>query len=642
MSTPGDASRPRNRTIWVVAAVFTAVVAAYINGLRAPFVFDDISAITENPTIRTLWPLWGAVSPPASGTTVSGRPVANLTFAFNHALSGIDPWSYHALNILIHFLCGVTLFAVVRRTLRQPALEPRYGREATPLAASIALLWCLHPLQTEAVTYVVQRVESLMALFYLLTLYCFIRSLESLRPAIWRICAVAACLLGMATKEVAATAPILVLCYDRTFVAGTFAQAWRQRRAFYVALAATLLLEIFLVDRNGWNRGGSAGFGSPLAPGAYWMFQFEAVLRYLGLSSWPYPLVFDYGTPVAGSPWTALGCAIAVGALALGSVFLFCNRGHAAAGFLGVWFFLILAPTSLVPVVTQTMAEHRMYLPLAAVVALFVLGVFSLLGTRSWPLLGLLALGLGILTARRNEDYASAANLWRDTVSKAPDNARAHCSLGFALSAIPGGIPEAVGQYQEALRIRPDFPDAENDLGIALESLPGRSAESIGHFRAALRLKPDFGQAHFNLGAVLARTGRVPEAIPEFEAALKVSPGDAKAHFEMGIALVESGRIGEGVSQFEAALRIEPDFAEANNDLGMVLCRTGHLDEGIAHIESAIRARPDFAQAHFSLGAAYWQSGRRDEARREFAEVLRLRPGDSDASRALEKLGTRP
>jgi tetratricopeptide (TPR) repeat protein len=481
-----------------------------------------------------------------------------------------------------------------------------------------------------------------MALFYLLTLYCFIRSLDSLRPALWRICAVAACLLGMATKEVAATAPVLVLCYDRTFVAGTFAQAWRKRGGFYAALAATLVPEIFLVAGSGWNRGGSAGFDSPLAPGAYWMVQFEAVLRYLGLSVWPHPLVFDYGTRGAGDPLTAVGCALAVGALALGSVFLFISRRHAAAGFLGVCFFLILAPTSVVPVATQTMAEHRMYLPLAAVVALFVLGVFSLLGTRSWPLLGLLAVGLGILTARRDEDYASAVRLWRDTVSKAPDNARAHCALGFALSASPGGLPEAVAQYEEALRIRPDFPDAHNDLGIALESMPGRSAESIGHFREALRLKPDFGQAHFNLGAVLARTGRIPEAIPEFEAAVKVRPEDAKAHFELGIGLVETGRIGEGVSQFEAALRIQPDFAEAQNNLGIVLCRTGRMAEGIGHIEAAIKAHPDFAPAHFALGAALWQSGRRDEAEAEFDAVLRLRPDDPAASRALEKLRGRP
>jgi hypothetical protein len=462
-----------------MAAVFVAVVAAYVNGLRAPFVFDDISAITENPSIRTLWPPWGAVSPPASGTTVSGRPVANLTLAFNHALSGMDPWSYHALNILIHFLGGVTLFAVVRRTLGQPSLEPRYGRKATPLAAAIALLWCLHPLQTEAVTYVVQRVESLMALFYLLTLYCFLRSLDSPRPALWRVCAVAACLLGMATKEVAATAPILVLCYDRTFVAGTFAQAWRKRGGFYVALAATLLPEIVLVAGSGWNRGGSAGFGSPLAPGAYWMIQFEAVLRYLGLAAWPHPLVFDYGTRVAGSPWSTLACALAVGALALGSVFLFFNRRYAAAGFLGVWFFLILAPTSLVPVATQTMAEHRMYLPLAAVVAFFVLGVFSLLGSRSWPLLGLLALGLGILTARRNGDYGSAVSLWRDTAAKAPDNARAHCALGFALSAAPGGLPEAVGNTKRPCESGRIFPTPITTWGLRWKASPaGRPSRS--------------------------------------------------------------------------------------------------------------------------------------------------------------------
>jgi tetratricopeptide (TPR) repeat protein len=659
----------RARTAWAVALIALSVVAAYHNCLHAPFVFDDISAIPENASIRKLWPVWSALSPPSSGSTVGGRPVANFTLALNFALSGSDPWSYHAVNLLIHFLGGVTLFGVVRRTLRRPVLSDRFGTDATPLALAVALLWSLHPLQTEAVTYVIQRVESLMGLLYLLTLYCFIRSVESPRPFRWQLCAVVACLLGMATKEVMATAPALALLYDRTFVAGTFQKAWRQRRGLYMALAATWLPLAFLVASTGWTRGGSVGFGSTVAPMAYWLTQCGAVARYFWLSLWPHPLVFDYGTSLASHTGEAALCAIAVAAVAAAVLVACLGGGLPALGFLGAWTFLILAPSSVVPVGTQTMAEHRMYLPLAAVMALLVLGAYSMAGRKSWVPLAVLALALGILTERRNEDYRSAVSLWGDTVSKRPENARAHCSLGFALYSDHGDLPAAIAEFEAALRIQPEYSDAQNDLGMALEKTPGRSGEAIVHFEEALRIRPNFAQAHYNLGIVLADAGRIPEAVREYEAALRdqpefaeacnnlgnilcatgrigegiqhleaavrIRPDYAKAHFDLGNALVQAGRVPDAVGHYEEALRIQPSFAEANNNLGMILCRAGRMSEGIEHIEAAIRAKPDFAQAHFALATALLHAGRRDEAIAEYEKVLQLRPNDPAAGRML-------
>jgi tetratricopeptide (TPR) repeat protein len=680
MTGPDRPISPRSRAASITALALgllaVAILAAYHNSLQGPFVFDDLSAIPENATLRALWPPSAPLSPPPSGTTVSGRPMANLTFALNYALSGDDPWSYHVANLLIHILGAAALFGVVRRTLRRPVLKDRFGPEATSLALAIALLWALHPLQTEAVTYVVQRVESLMALFYLLTLYAFIRSVDSPRPGVWKACAWLACLAGMATKEVMATAPVLILLYDRTFVAGTFSGAWRQRRGFYVALAANLLPLAFFVAETGWNRGGSAGFGSPLTAPAYWMTQGVALVRYLGLTFWPHPLVFDYGTWVVASPVTAGVCALLVIGLAGATVFA-CLRGKwAALGFLGAWFFIILAPSSLVPVATQTMAEHRMYLPLAAVAVLVILGLHALLGARLWLALALLALGLGYLTERRNEVYRSAVSLWSDTVRSEPDNARAHCSLGFALSTTPGGLPVAIEEFEEALRLRPDYPDAENDLGMALGRTPDQTAAAERHFREALKLRPEFAQAHYNLGTVLAREGRIPEAIDEFNAALRDQPeypeasnnlGNLlcatghleegiqqlenairarplypRAHYDLANALVQAGRVEDAVGHYETALKLQPAFSEADNNLGMVLCRTGRMAEGIEHIRSALRARPDFPQAHFALGAALLQTGRKAEAEAEYEQVLVLRPNDPAAERMLEMIRRAP
>jgi tetratricopeptide (TPR) repeat protein len=667
----GSARRGLAPALGAATAVLLGVLA-YHGTFRAPFVFDDLPSIVDNPTIRTWWPPWAPFLPPALGTTVGGRPVANATLALDYALGGLEPWWYHATNLLIHLLGGLTLFAVVRRTLRRPLLSKRFGGVATPLAGAGAVLWLLHPLQTEAVTYVIQRVESLMALFYLLTLYLFVRSLESARPLRWQVASVAACLLGMATKEVMATAPFMVLLHDRTFVAGTFREAWKARRGYYLTLTLTWVPLVYLVAATGWNRGGSAGFGSPVSAGAYWLTQFGAVLHYLRLAFDPHPLVFDYGTALSAGLVQVLPGLVAVVALGSGTLLALSRRRAPALGFLGAWFLVILAPSCLVPVATQTMAEHRMYLPLAAVAVLVAAGAYCLLGRRCWVPLALIALALGFLTERRNEDYRSALRLWSDTVRKRPDNPRAHCALGYALYLTPGGVPAAIKEFEEALRLQPRFPDAENDLAMALASTPGHSTDAIARFQEAVRLRPGFAEAHYNLGTVLAASGRTDESIAQFEealrlrpdyaeacnnlgnvlcasgrivegirqleAAVRIRPDYARAHFDLGNALVQVNQIPEAIAQFEEAVRIEPGMAAANNNLGMLLCRSGRMDEGVERLRAALQADPEFVAAHYALAAALWQAGRREEAAAEYEEVLRLRPNDPAARKMLDQL----
>jgi len=671
MSAPAAPAAPAAapgplRALAPAGLIALAILAAYHNCYRAPFVYDDQAAIVDNASIRHLWPPWDALLSPPADTTVGGRPVANLTLALNYALGGTRVWGYHALNVLIHILGALALFGVARRTLAGPALRGRFARDAAALALGVALLWSVHPLQTESVTYVVQRVESLMGLFYLLTLYCFIRSTEAARPAGWQACAVAACALGMATKEVMATAPLVVLLYDRTFAAGSFREAWRRRRGLYLALAATWLPLAALVARTGWSRAGSAGFNAGVPAADYWLTQAEALARYVGLAVWPRPLVFEYGPFRVHSLAAVLPFAGVVAALAAATGAAL--RRRPALGFLGAWFFVILAPSSVVPVATQSMAEHRMYLPLAAAAAAAVAGSYAWAGRRSWPALAALALLLGILTAGRNRAYATDLGLWTDTVGKRPDNANARNNLGLALFRA-GRTAEAIREYRAALELQPAYPGVLNNLGNALDS-SGDPREAIGCYEAALRLEPGFAAAHYNLARALERTGRTPEAIGQFEQALRLEPGRADARCGLGEALARSGRAAEAIEQFEAALRIRPDLArahfgranllaqagrtqeaigafeealrlepnlaEASNNLGVLLCRTGRPAEGIGRIDAAVRAQPAFAQAHFSRGMALMQLGRRDEAVAEFERVLELRPGDPSASRALE------
>jgi tetratricopeptide (TPR) repeat protein len=539
------------------------------------------------------------------------------------------------------------------------------------LAFFVALLWTVHPLQTECVTYVIQRAESLMGLFYLLTLYCFVRSTEYRRQETgvrsqdigdlrseggsvtssalqsfsfsafrWRLASALCCLLGAACKEVMVSAPLMVLLYDRTFVAGSFRAAWRQRRKYYFTLAGTWLLLGYLVIATG-GRGTSAGFGLKVPWWSYALTQFRAIVRYLRLSFWPHPLVFYYGTTLATRPAEIIPYALIVLLLAIGTVFALWRRP--AIGFLGCWFFAILAPSSsIVPVVTETMSEHRMYLALAPVIVLVVLGLYSWLGRRSIVIFPVLALGLGGMTVQRNNNYKSEVALWSDTVAKWPDNPHAFYNLGYAFERTPGRSSEAIVAYQTAVRIDPDIPEAHNNLGTLLLKIPGRLTDAIAQFQAALRAKPDYEEAHYNLAnALSAIPNRLPEAIAQYEAALRIDPNSAPAHYNYGTALLKiPGRLADAMTQFQMALRIDPDSVEAHNNLGNALFNLpGRMPDAIAQYEAALRIRPDSVETHYNLANALLKTpGRLPDAITQLKITLQLKPDLKLAQDLLEQL----
>jgi tetratricopeptide (TPR) repeat protein len=616
----------------LLAATLLAVLALvfYRNSFSVPFVYDDVPAIAGNPSLQSVA---SALSPPPHLTT-SGRPLVNVTLALNYAVGGTEVHSYHSVNLALHILGALTLLGIVRRTLQRSPLQARFGAEASALSFVVAAIWMLHPLQTESVTYVVQRAESLVGLFYLLTLYAFMRGLESPAPRAWFALSVTACALGMASKEVMVSAPLLVLLYDRTFGSGSFRAAWRNHRGLYLGLAASWLVLAGLLASTGGTRDGSAGFGQGMAWWAYAFTQAKAIVLYLRLSFWPAPLVFDYGNalvPVAA----ALPYAAIVVALFSGTVVAV--RRRPALGFAGIWFFAILAPSSsIVPVVTETMAEHRMYLPLAAVTACVVLGVFAWLGRRSLPLLAVTALVLGLGTTRRNETYRDHVALWTDTVDKMPANPRAHNHLGAALSAV-GLETEALHHYQEALRLDPQDVKLRFNVATALFRA-GRVDEAKTQFEETLRRKPDHADAHNNYGDLLMRIGRREEASRHFAETLRLDPGFAPAHNNLGIALGSAGRLDEAVAHFQAALRDKPDYAEAHNNLGYALKSLGRGDDAISHFQTAVRLAPRFAEAHNNLALALVASGRTTEGIFHFREVIRLEPNYAEARSQLARI----
>ena len=276
------------------AAIIASVLAVYAGGFGHPFIFDDFGSIVHNATIRDLARIGAWMAPPAE-SPVAGRPLVNLSFAVNYAWTGLDVAGYHAVNIAIHFGCALLLFGLVRRALQGRELVAAFGTRATPLAFAVALLWAVHPLASEPVNYLTERTESLMALAYLATLYASARAVET-PGARWLVIAVLACAAGMASKESMVTAPVVVVLLDRACFFESFADAWRQRRVLYSALASTWIVLVVLMASH--PRTSSAGFATaPTSTWTYVLNQAVIVTRYLRLVIWPRGLVLYYGWP---------------------------------------------------------------------------------------------------------------------------------------------------------------------------------------------------------------------------------------------------------------------------------------------------------------------------------------------------------
>ena len=577
-----SASAGAVRPLLLSCALVTVVVLAYHNSLSAPFIFDDES-IVEKFSERGL--------SPADAVTGSTRPLVQLSFAANYAAGSLDVRGYHLVNIAVHALAALVLFGIVRRSLAAGAAGSRW------LAFVIALLWAVHPLQTESVTYVSQRAESLAGLFALTTLYCVIRGATAARGTSWYAAAVLACLLGMATKPVMVATPIIVLLYDRAFLT----RSWRfprPRRLLYGCLAATWVVLAVLLARP-HESASTAGFAmADLTPLAYARSQPGVILHYLRLVLWPAPLVLDYGWPVADAPVTIALSSLAIVGLVAVAVWTF--RRRPAVGFLGLAFFVLIAPSSSVIPIRDLAAEHRMYLPLAPLVVLVVLAAARLLlatvpaaATRralSTVLVGASVAGLIVLTVRRNAEYGSPIEMWRDITVRRPTNARAHNNLARLLI------------------------DA------------GRTAEASPHAARAVALSPSYAHARNNLGVVLRQQGRTEDAIREFDEALRLDPGYADAYNNRGLAWADRRRFDDAVADYERALRLRPRSADVHGNLGNAMLVQGKVAEAIREYDIALRLQPNRAEMHYNMALALAARGETEGARIHYAEALRLNP----------------
>jgi tetratricopeptide (TPR) repeat protein len=596
------------------AVLAVAVLLVYYPAASGPFIFDDAGTIVDNPSVRQLWPLVGSENNPgplnpSDTSAVHGRPIVNLTFAANYYFGTLDPFGYRLVNIIIHLLSTILLWAIVARTLRLDFFRRRFDLVAEPLAFVAALVWMLHPLNTECVVYVTQRTELMMGMFYLATLYGSIRywNAESKTARVTCLTLTAlACLSGMLSKEMMASAPAMVLLYERTFIAGSFRRALRQSWPLYLGLALTWL-SLVALNLNG-PRTPASGFGLGVAAHHWWFTQAQVLFLYLKLAIWPWPLVIHYEVPYLTTIAQAWPWLLAVGLLAVGTLVLFWRRSSVA--FVAIWIIAVLSPTLVIPLVNEIVAERRMYVPLAAIVPFLIVGGYVVL-ERVWlsvakplphdaihrgPMAAfvvvtiLLVIAFGCVSSHRLLAYREELTLWQDAVLHQPHDPMVQFNLGTLLVEA-GRVPKAIGHLQEAVRLDPESYESNYNLARAFEDT-SRPQDAATHYREALRLRPEDPASHYNLARLLEEAGELSKATDHYRQAVAAQSDFPAAHTNLGILLLNAGHTKKAIEHFEAALQGQEDTGNCIN-LAMAYSVANRMPEALTMAGRAVELARD-------------------------------------------------
>ncbi len=607
------------------------MVAPFLNSLDNPFIWDDRASIVDNRSIRSLWPLWGPIVPPAE-TPVASRPLVNLSFALNYSLHGLDVRGYHLVNLGLHLLTAWLLFAIVYRTLTRSVSNARSHGHASVTALLATVVWAVHPMVSEVVNYTTQRSDALGGLFLLATLFAAQRALSSPHRGRWHVVAVVACVCGVLAKEFVAVTPLIVLLYDRVFAFHSFREAFAVRKNLYVALVATWIpLAVILALRPH----STIGFAAGVDAWTYLLNQAEMLVRYLRLAVWPDALVIDYGVPRPLSLGTVWVSGLLIAALCAASIVALFRWPR--VGFLCAVFFLLLAPSSsIIPIVTEVGAERRMYLSLAALTIFVVAGsawaidrvrphmprrVGQILPAAAVAVTVAVAGTLGVLTTHRNSEYATAVTLWRSSIERWPQG---RARIAYAVALADGGDRDsAISQLRLAVR---DYPQARSALGreLAGSGLYAEAARELSTFIANEPREEAQRPARILLAGILLEHGDPADAAEQYRELLRHDPDDAGWLVGRARALALSRRFDEAAAAYREALRVAPRAVEAHAGLAAVLLEMGQAVDAAEQARAALQLEPGDAPSHNILGAALAMQGRLDEAIAHFKQAIAI------------------
>jgi len=611
----------RSLAVLLLLSLLAALI--YSNTFSIPFQFDDADNIVQNPQVKDL----------ANFFDLSGsRYVGFLSFALNYYVGGLQVFGYHLVNLIIHIANGFLVYSLVLLLFKaesQHSTLTTHDSQLTTapwIALAAAMLFVAHPIQTQAVTYIVQRFASLVTLFYLCTVVCYLKwrlaSSETRRRFLWYGGAVLSTVLAMKTKENSFTLPFMILLVEAVFFRSSTRRRW-------IALIPFLLtLPIIPLSHPGDIGEGEAGFAqgtAEISRSSYLFTQFRVIVTYIRLLFLPIQQNLDYDYPIYHSlfePSVFFSFLFLLFLFALPLYLLFASRLTPSTlrllAFGIVWFFLTLSIESSIIPIKDVIFEHRLYLP--SVGFFMALSVGVMMGRKwlqgrgipaGWGVIGLgaIVLILSATTYQRNLVWHDGMTLWQDVVKKAPQKARGYNNLGNAMLK-RGELGKAMKQYREALRVKPTFVEAHYNLGTVMLKR-GELVEAMKHYREALRINPAYVDAHNNLGTAMLKRGELGKAMKHYREALRINPASVEAHYNLGNAMLKRGELGEAMKHFREALQINPAYAEAHNNLGVALLNGGKPTEAIEPLCQALRLGYGLAEPNLKL--ALTRDGERED-----------------------------
>lgn len=679
--------------ILAITTVFVVIVLAlYHNSLNGPFIFDDIPNILENHPLRLQSLSFKDLYDAGFHNLISNkRPVAYITFALNYYFGHYDTTGYHVFNIFVHIMNGILLFLLFRTTLiivhsspdksimgqiiPRSSLAPE--TQASLIAFSAALLWLVHPLHTQSVAYIVQRMNSMAALFYLLAFFLYIQG--RLSPVkIWRIFFFVGCflsgILALGSKQIAVTLPLFLFLYEWFFFQN-LDRRWLKKRivpilcvAFFLFFAALLFLGTDPLDKiiNGYRNRDFSLLQRV-------MTEWRVVILYISLLFFPHPsrLTLDYDLPLSHSlfntPTTIMSLLGIIGLLVL-AILLLVKRERLVS-FCILWFLgNLLLESSVVGL--ELVYEHRTYLPSMMIIFALVYLALRYIQIR-WVVTALLCIAVvlfSIWTYQRSALWSDDLLLWQNNAEKSPNKARVRNNLGRAYASREL-FDKAEYEYLLTIDLDPEYYQAYNNLGNVY-SLQKEFDNAIETYRNGLAVAPRFALLWYNLGNAYNEQGFSEEAFDYYTKALSLGP-TADIHFELGNSYSEKGMFDRAISEYRAAVGIDPDYANAYHNLGNVFYRMNRLDDaeqafkraitikpgsvesldalGVIYFlqgqpqqaihlyTEAIQMHPDNAQLHFNLGNVYFDSMEFEKAIEEYEKAIRMEPQNIDAHFKLAK-----
>jgi len=636
------------------------IFGIYSNTLDVPFHLDDRPMILENPQVRisTLSEI-GKVGFESAMT----RPVAFISFALNYYVHQYDLKGYHVVNITIHILTGIFLYLFMITTIAistpQSAGPQKPGSfNPSPIAFGATLIWLVHPVQTQSVTYIVQRMTSMASMFYLLSflLYAKGRILQRAHPdqtiqaetdssskyknitnnfrrslsSLYFSCAVMAWLLALGSKQTSATLPFFIFLYEWYFFQN-LSKDWLKKHLKYVLVVFILFSFIALIylGFNPLERIKSIGdYAHKEFTFTERLFsQFRVVIYYLSLIFYPHPsrLNLDYDFPLSHSlidPSTTLLSLFIITVLV--AFAFYTAKKERLISFCILWYLgNLVIESSVIPL--AIIFEHRTYMP-----SMFVCLLLVLLGARhikqKWLLLalfGVIVMTFSVWTYERNQVWSDRITLWKDCVKKSPNKVRPHFNLGVAFED-KGFFKNAIHYYSDTLKINPTHYKAHYNLGNILLK-ENRKAEAINHFSKALKIKPDYSKAHINIANALAEEGKFKESVPHFLEVLSLKPNNSKAHYNLGLVLAKTGRLSDAINHFSKAVQLDPENLNMRNSLRKAIHAREKIKAEIREAEREMNINED-PNLYNRLGNLYKSLGESMTAIKHYKKALSIQP----------------